>query len=564
MHSVIIYHLENSERHTRNLEYFINFGIFNNPDYTYILVTENNHYLLDELKYDNLFIIINQNSANNVLKLALVYYWEYIKKTSSYIDSSYIFISSHSIGPFVPSYLDEDWVFYLTSLLTQKKCLIILGSYPFNISGINNSISYCFNVSGIKMIIKNNYLINDNIYQMFREEKLEVGTVWSQVDIVSGLSYDDEYFRLSIDDSLNIFDKMFISCTEKNNEYISYLTYQLIKQKHKDDYFYASYRSNQLCIEVTSQVITNFYYNGVLIINPDCNFRNYFTNIKDCISSTESRTLIIKAGKKNYILNEGHNKPLTIILDPKVMSNNFSLCKMNPYIIIVLTIHIDKDNVHDWKTVIFNTIIQFINSGIMNLSRLHVYIVSEDFYCLNCLSSKIFDIKELHENIFIDLLYLRFEHIVDNTGFRLLAELGKMYPKSLFLYSYLRVGDNLSTELDCVIFQEIIYPWKKIIRIFNENTYINKVGLGASSSGFFWHNSWWVRGSYLIKCKEPNVEVDYNDCYRNWITFGSENSTNNMGYLECYSLISNRVDYYKENELNEKIKSIVIREKNIS
>lgn len=561
MHTVIIYHLENSEQHTfnytRNLEYFINFGIIDNPDYTYILIVENDHYLLNGLKYNNLVVIKRINDdTDNILKLGMVYYWEHIKQSNSYTDSSYIFISSHSIGPFVPSYLDEDWVTLSTSLLTHKICLVMLGSYPFNAKS-----SYCFNSAGLKVIIKNNYLINTDLYKIVQEDGLDIGTIWSQVNSVNELNSDDEYFRLNIDDSHNVFDKMFVPITNNNENYISHMTYNLMYQKHKNDYFYANYGTDQSRVDVTNQVIKNFYYNGVLTIYPECNFQDYFTNIENCITDTSStRKLTIKSGKKRYILNEGHNKFLNIILDPKIMSNNFPICQTNPYIIIVFTIHIDKDNVYDWKTIVFNNIIRFINSGIMKLSKLYVYIVSEDFYCLNYLSDKIFDMKELSDNIFIDLLYLRFEHIVDSTGFRLLAELVKIHPESLFVYNYLKVGDDYSPDWNGMIFQEVISPWEKIIRIFNENININQVGLGASSSGFFWHNSWWVRGSYLIKCQEPNVEIDYNDCYQNWITFGSNSSKNHMGYLECYSLISDRVDHFKENELNEKIKSIIIEE----
>jgi hypothetical protein len=86
-----------------------------------------------------------------------------------------------------------------------------------------------------------------------------------------------------------------------------------------------------------------------------------------------------------------------------------------------------------------------------------------------------------------------------------------------------------------------LYYWKKAIRLF-ENENINKVGLWPSDQGYIWLNFFYIRGGYL---KQPPLITDYRYYYEEYI--------GKCDYLDCYSLLLDRVGYYDKYSVMETI-----------
>jgi hypothetical protein len=98
----------------------------------------------------------------------------------------------------------------------------------------------------------------------------------------------------------------------------------------------------------------------------------------------------------------------------------------------------------------------------------------------------------------------------------------------------------------------LLNNYKQIINIFEKNHNVSKVGSFPSTSGFIWFNFFYVRGTYLKKCKDPIITKDryYYESY-----LGNDYPFNDKG--ESYCLYSNKNEYFNHITAAEKYYEII-------
>jgi len=90
---------------------------------------------------------------------------------------------------------------------------------------------------------------------------------------------------------------------------------------------------------------------------------------------------------------------------------------------------------------------------------------------------------------------------------------------------------NKRNEFERTTLRSTLYYWKKAIFILKNVNFINKIGLWPSEKGFIWVNFFYIRGSYL---KIPPIITKDRWWYEEYIS-------QNSNFLDCYSLIKNKV-----------------------
>eukprot|EP01038_Epipyxis_sp_PR26KG_P016630 gene16630-22726_t len=78
--------------------------------------------------------------------------------------------------------------------------------------------------------------------------------------------------------------------------------------------------------------------------------------------------------------------------------------------------------------------------------------------------------------------------------------------------------DHARCKPDHTMFEYVIFPWEKIVTLFNDNSALNKAGLAPSPEGFIWGNFWWIRASYVRKSLEKPIESVIRGYYEYWIS----------------------------------------------
>jgi hypothetical protein len=75
-------------------------------------------------------------------------------------------------------------------------------------------------------------------------------------------------------------------------------------------------------------------------------------------------------------------------------------------------------------------------------------------------------------------------------------------------YSHCRGVTHGRTMTD-VVFDVVMKPWEKVLKIFNESSDINRIGFVGSPYGWAWFNFWWARGISLLDNPEPQKTERY-------------------------------------------------------
>lgn len=151
----------------------------------------------------------------------------------------------------------------------------------------------------------------------------------------------------------------------------------------------------------------------------------------------------------------------------------------------------------------------------------------------------------------------RFEY----PGLLRLWELAQEDPSHIFLYFHskgMSSDANRRVFAERALFQEVIEPWRKVMKIFETRPDINKVGFGAGNGGLFWFNFWWVRATYIAECVKPDI-CPNRWYYEGWLgskKTGKPPSTE----AECFSLAGNKSGLsYSVPEICDRINDVVVR-----
>ena len=66
------------------------------------------------------------------------------------------------------------------------------------------------------------------------------------------------------------------------------------------------------------------------------------------------------------------------------------------------------------------------------------------------------------------------------------------------------------------LFNGTIVPWRQVIKAFQGNETVDRIGMFSSPAGWMWFNFWWARASYLQTVVEP-VRTTRRHYYESWL-----------------------------------------------
>jgi hypothetical protein len=210
--TLIVYVYYENDLTKKNLEYFLNNGIENNNDYTYLLIINNYICSLDIPK--NIYVIKKENSYDLEAYNEIFTYNKINIKNYKY----FLFINSSCIGPFLPNYCN-DWVKCFTNLLNSNIKLVgpIIENpgdgngikafnnfhktnkyYNFDVPFIH---SYMFATDNIGLDILKKYKIFDKVNKhddlIFNKERLLTSSILLNGYNIKSLLYKYKKFNIN-------------------------------------------------------------------------------------------------------------------------------------------------------------------------------------------------------------------------------------------------------------------------------------------------------------------------------------------------------------------------------
>jgi len=199
----------------------------------------------------------------------------------------------------------------------------------------------------------------------------------------------------------------------------------------------------------------------------------------------------------------------------------------------------------NYKNIIFGQLDDVINSGVLEIAKIHIEVCCEYADLIN-------DIKSLFDEKLEKYEYeLNFhnENRYEYYGIKKLYDLALLEPEKIFLYLHSKGMFNYDNIDERHIFERTLTKgtlktYKKIINLFNDEPKVVKAALFPANyhkKEFCWFNFYWSRGVYLNTCENPII-TDNRYYYEVW----SESGDNSMG--EVYNMLENN---YKKYELGE-------------
>lgn len=221
-----------------------------------------------------------------------------------------------------------------------------------------------------------------------------------------------------------------------------------------------------------------------------------------------------------------------------------------PKIILIWHLAINPHNVY--RDAIINGQIDDIQkSGILEEGRLGISLMCENAEMLNNYHRML----KMKLNIKVVEIRTTIKNEFEYSAFKLMYDLCKIYKESYFVYFHTKgmffnnspkdLNNDNRPKYENALTKYTINPHKIVLKIFEENPAINKVGLFPSSNNcpFMWMNFFWVRSTYLQNCSAPVSPFTENLCWRyiyeSWLYHGYMLKNNlEKGYCDGYSLIS--------------------------
>ena len=175
MKTLVIYYYNETSITLANLTYFLKHGLIENPNYHFIFVINNSKCAITINETENIKVI------NTLHTNPLTVYSEYFLTISSQYLSEFkyfYFINSICIGPFLPPYIDINWIEIFNKLLVNNDLIAPIVEIPpdnlgYSLIGINSDLNmpflHCYmfgtNSSSILLLL--------NIFKDFTEDSDE-------------------------------------------------------------------------------------------------------------------------------------------------------------------------------------------------------------------------------------------------------------------------------------------------------------------------------------------------------------------------------------------------------
>lgn len=214
--------------------------------------------------------------------------------------------------------------------------------------------------------------------------------------------------------------------------------------------------------------------------------------------------------------------------DSKLLYNNKPLN-------IIYNVYINHNR--DWKYIIDAQINDIKSSKILNISNIFIVVTDEK----NIITREYFD-KLLPNVKFQYFLYTK--NTYEYYGIKTLHELANLNENKIYLYLHTKGmvyhdPQKLRNEHEQYLISNLLNNHMNAINLFNNNKNINKIGLFPSDGSFIWFNFFYVRGSYLKKCREPIITTKRH-YYESYI--GNEYLEESVN--DSFSLFSNKIDKF--------------------
>jgi len=208
-------------------------------------------------------------------------------------------------------------------------------------------------------------------------------------------------------------------------------------------------------------------------------------------------------------------------------------------IVIVYYIYLPIDR--NWRSIVGGQLNDFIISGVNGRMFIHI---------CSLYSHLISECKEFIDSIYpnYEEIYTSNQNLYEYPGIKLVYDISQKNPDNIILYIHSKgmvftyEDKELRTEKEMVLFRNTIYPHKKVLKLFEENTSINKIGLYPGQTGMIYFNFFWIRASYLKNPPEINTDRFY---YEDYIENGD--------YHDCYSLVKENICYFSQPDVMNEI-----------
>ena len=208
---------------------------------------------------------------------------------------------------------------------------------------------------------------------------------------------------------------------------------------------------------------------------------------------------------------------------------------------IVYYTYINPDN--DYTTIIKGQLNDIIKSKIE--ATLFIVISCEQTHLIENIK------KMIHKTMLISHikynLDIESKNLFEYYGIKKIYELAKNEPNKYYVYFHGKgmvnkhddktiAGkvplDNYTikherTEINIMLTQHTLNPWKTVIRKFKKDDDIDIIALFPSKRKEGWFNFWWTKGTYLNKCEKPKITKD-RYYYEHWLKSGKPKKIYNL------------------------------------
>jgi hypothetical protein len=289
-----------------NFIYFIEHGVFECPDVTFIIICDHTNIIYPKIPH-YVIQIVRKHGSN--------YFNSWLQGLESINASLYdhfIFISGKVIGPIIPNYYTNDWVTIFTQNINKE--VKLFGSY-INVydKPIVNADIFCLDLTGIRICCRERifYYESKETFQQ-REERMSVELLknnynigclfplYEKVDfrIINSYPLIDDYMESDKLSKMNIspYDLIFIQ-TNKQMHHLYYTPYlkknKCIIYNKNIKIIKAKYGALDIFKDVTSIILNCVAENKPIIVS------NGFLNC-DPVPNVEKILIIYYLNEHNY------------------------------------------------------------------------------------------------------------------------------------------------------------------------------------------------------------------------------------------------------------------------
>lgn len=200
----------------------------------------------------------------------------------------------------------------------------------------------------------------------------------------------------------------------------------------------------------------------------------------------------------------------------------------------------------NWQVIVQGQLHDIIESNILEEAHLNIVLCSDKIELITEATYFIINTINYTDHLTFSL-YTTQHNNFEYEGIKKLYQLANDEPDKLYIYMHSKgmfntIYDSNKRLIDeKVLTKTLLYNWRKIKNIFEENKYVMKAGLVPSTGGWIWFNFFWTRGNYIRTCEIPKIS-DVRYYYESWLT------TSIISEFDSYSIYSDDYNRYSQED----------------